>query len=245
MEATLKDIFDVIAPEVKPVEFKPNIPPEPIDLKKKINELQDKIEAHKKEQELIRYKNLASELKTYIKEELSKVKITQDIVERIIEKQPIIKNIHIPVVQPPPPPIPAPPPQIIKEVRVEVPAKDNRKLVEEPVIEALKKEIEDLKKELTNTKRLAENPIVAPGGPGVIGIPAPEPNPDGYVLTISKGKAVWKVSTGGGGGTSSDIYSVSNLTADRSYDAKDTTVDELAAVLGSLIVSLQGAGIIQ
>lgn len=44
---------------------------------------------------------------------------------------------------------------------------------------------------------------------------------------------------------SNDSYSVSNLTTLRTYDAASVSLDELARVLGSLIDSLQGTGIIQ
>jgi hypothetical protein len=39
-------------------------------------------------------------------------------------------------------------------------------------------------------------------------------------------------------------YTVSNRTPDRTYDCNATTVDELADVLGSLIVDLQSRGLI-
>lgn len=46
------------------------------------------------------------------------------------------------------------------------------------------------------------------------------------------------------GGTSSDVYTPTSVTTTRSYNATSTSLDQIANVLGSLIASLQGAGII-
>lgn len=80
-------------------------------------------------------------------------------------------------------------------------------------------------------------------------IPAPPIIPNmsdksGKVLSNDGNQLRWIVPTSGGS-TSTDAYTVSNVTTDRTYDANDTSLDELADVLGSLIASLQGAGIIQ
>lgn len=40
-------------------------------------------------------------------------------------------------------------------------------------------------------------------------------------------------------------YTVTNVTADRAYDANATTLDELADVLGTLIADLQAYGLLQ
>lgn len=45
-------------------------------------------------------------------------------------------------------------------------------------------------------------------------------------------------------GQATGVYSVSNLTIDRSYDANATTVDELADVLGTLLSDLKTRGVI-
>lgn len=243
------DIFDVIAPEKESsIKLSISTPREPADVKKKMLELQYQLEEQKKELEIARYGKLAEELKAFIREELAKVRISQDVVERIVEKQPIVQRIHIPVPvsTPPPPAAPPAPPQIIKEVRVEVPVKDTRKLVEQETIDELKKKISELEAKLKETRHIAENPLMAPGGSGVIGIPPPEPNPEGYVLTINKGKAKWSAATGGSGSItpSTDVYTVTGKVTDRDFNVGDTTVDELAAVLGSLISTLQGTGII-
>lgn len=43
---------------------------------------------------------------------------------------------------------------------------------------------------------------------------------------------------------SPDVYTVSNLTLDRTYDADSTTLDEVADVLGTLITDLKNKGVI-
>lgn len=80
-------------------------------------------------------------------------------------------------------------------------------------------------------------------------IPAPPIIPNmsdksGKVLSNDGNQLRWIAPTSGGS-TSTDAYTASNVTTDRAFDADDTSLDELADVLGSLIASLQGAGIIQ
>lgn len=67
----------------------------------------------------------------------------------------------------------------------------------------------------------------------------------GKILSTDGRLTKWITASSGGGGTSTDAYTTSNVTTDRSFDATSTSLDELANVLGSLIASLQGAGIIQ
>ncbi len=130
-----------------------------------------------------------ADITSLVRSELAKIKPSQQIIERTIQ------TLQVPVHQPP---------QIIKEVRVEVqvPKKDSRKFVEQSEIEALKSAIEELRKELTETRRRADAPIVIPGGSGVIGLPIPEGN-DGRYLTVSGNKPVW--------GTVSDSSSTSTV----------------------------------
>lgn len=87
---------------------------------------------------------------------------------------------------------------------------------------------------------------------GPLFVPAPPVIPnwsdkaDGVVLSKQGSQLKWVAQTGGsGGGTSSDAYTPTNVTTDRSFDANNTSLDELSDVVGSLIASLQGAGIIQ
>lgn len=184
-------------------------------------------------------RRLSDEMKDFIRAEIAKIKPTQNVIERVIEKQ-VVKNIQVPVhVEPK---IVEAPPQIIREVRVEVQVekKDPTKYAKEDDVEALKERIAGLVKQLAETRRMAESPLVV-GGSGVIGIPPPEGN-DGKVLTVVNRKAVWSEPSGS---ASSDAYTPTNVTTDRSFDANDTSLDEIADVLGSLIASLQGAGVIQ
>lgn len=124
--------------------------------------------------------------------------------------------------------------QIIKEVRVEVPSKDTRELVEKSALDAALKKIAELEKEGKETRRIAETPPFMPGGSGVIGIPPPEGN-EGKTLKVSGNKAAW-VSGGSGGGLSG--YTVNNHNELKTFDVNDTSLDEVARILGSIITDL-------
>lgn len=166
-----------------------------------------------------------AEITSLIKAEVSKIKPRN--VERIIET--VIQPIHVE------PKIVEAPPQIIKEVRVEV-QKDNRNLVEKNQVTELEKHVSKLEKDLKETKEIAEQPIFLPSGPGVIGIPAPEPNPEGYVLTVnSNRKAEWKAASGG---SSVSGYTINDLTTLKNLPA-DASLDDIRQVLGTLITELQ------
>lgn len=87
-------------------------------------------------------------------------------------------------------------------------------------------------------------------GRGMYPVVVPSPIADqngnaGKVLSTNGANTKWIANTGGGGGTSPDAYTANNVTTTRTFDATLTSLDELASVLGSLIKSLQGAGIIQ
>lgn len=182
---------------------------------------------------------ITDEVKSFIQAEIAKIKPVQSVIEKTIQTVIRPKVFHVE------PKIIEAPPQIIKEVRVEVQTekKDTRKYVEESKYLDLLVKVSRLENQLKETRRMAESPIVV-GGPGVIGIPPPEPNPDNYVLTVAQGKAKWKPSTGSGG-SSSDVYTTSNVTTKRTLDPTTSTIDDLYNTVASLIVSLQGAGIIQ
>lgn len=72
------------------------------------------------------------------------------------------------------------------------------------------------------------------------------PNPTGHAGQVLTTDGTWSGISwaAASGGSSPDVYTVSNLTTTRAFDATSTSMDELANVLGSLIVSLQGAGIL-
>jgi hypothetical protein len=137
---------------------------------------------------------------------------------------------------------PAPQKEIVREIRVEVPSKDKRDLVERKELEEARKEIAALKKELAETDERARNPVIlhTPGGSGVIGIPDPSQATDGHVLTIESGsdgkRARFKAATGGSGLSG---YTVNNGSELKTFDVTDTSLDELARVIGSIISDLQ------
>jgi hypothetical protein len=134
-----------------------------------------------------------AQITALVKSEIAKIKPTQNVIERTIEKK-IYEPLHIEprVIKAPPTP-----PQIIKEIRVEVEKKDPTKYAEAETVEKLTKELEELKK---RHQDLLEALPHMHGGSGVIGIPPPEGNPDNYVLTKVNGVAKWAVATGGSGG---------------------------------------------
>lgn len=168
-----------------------------------------------------------ADITSLVKAEMAKVKPTvQKVIERVVQPYPV--HLEPKIVET------KAPPQIVKEVRVEVEKKDKHL---EAAIEKLEAKIADLQKELEKTKEMADHPIVIHGGPGVIGIPAPEPNPVGHVLTINDNKkAEWKA---GGGGASISGYTVNNSDPLKTFDVADTSLDELARVVGTLLSELQ------
>ena|SRR5882672_7847148 len=66
----------------------------------------------------------------------------------------------------------------------------------------------------------------------------------GKVLSTDGRNTKW-ITGGGGGNVSTDVYTPTNVTITRSFDATLTSLDEISSVLGSLIKSLQSAGIVQ
>jgi hypothetical protein len=236
MTAQKKDLFDIISPDSDVFD---GIEQEESSIERLKKEMVSTLEKFDTKERKEQNRRLSEEMKDFIRGEIAKIKPVQNVIEKTIQTKIESVPVHIE------PKVVVAPPQIIKEVRVEVPKKDDRQLVELAQLKALKDEIEALRTELKETRRRADSPVVLPGGSGVIGIPPPEAGADGQVLTISNRKAAWKAATGGGGGTSSDAYTPTNVTTDRAFDATDTSLDELANVVGSLIASLQGAGIIQ
>lgn len=234
-----RDIFDIIAEEEIDAFDSAEAEDNAIaNIKKQLDDVLKKFDSTRRTVEGNKFKD---ELKTFIKEELSKIKPIQNVIEKTIEKKIIEPEyIHVKpkIIEAPPAP-----PQIIREVRVEVEAKDTKKYVEVSKYLDLLVRFAKLEEKLKETRRMAESPIIVDhGGSGVIGIPPPEPNPDGYVLKVFKGKAVWGQ---GAGSSSSDVYTTSNVTTTRNLDPTTSTIDDLYNVVASLIQSLQGAGIIQ
>lgn len=181
-----KDIFDVIQPDddiFQEIEQEENSIER---IKEELLSTLEKFDAKERKKEK---RELTEELKSFIEEKIAKIKPKQNVIEKTVQTRVIEPRYLEPRV------IEAPP-QIIRETRVEV---QKEKTKEDPRIDLLQKQIDELTKELKETRRIADQPIFVPGGPGVIGIPPPEPAPEGYVLTVnSNHKAEWKVATGGG-----------------------------------------------
>ncbi len=230
-----KDIFDVISPDEEDVFTEIESEDSAVEnIKKQMSDLLEKFDAKDRKND---NRKLSDEIKNFIREEISKIKPKQNVIERQVEQ--VIKHVQVPVhLEPKIIKEPAPP-QIIKEVRVEVEKKDKTKYVEESKYLDLLVKVSKLENQLKETRRMAESPIVMPGGSGVIGIPAPEPNPEGYVLTVGANrKAQWKAATGGSGASISG-YTVNNGSTLKTFDVTDTSLDEIARVLGSLLTDLQ------
>ncbi len=135
--------------------------------------------------------------------------------------------------------IPIPEKVIEKEIKV-IEKKDDTKYADEKLVGELREEIKELRKKIDETPK---NGIF--GNLGVRGgkiIPSLS-HQEGKFLSNTGNKLIW--AEAGSISGSSDVYTPTNVTADRSFDATDTSLDELANVLGSLIQSLKGTGIIQ
>jgi hypothetical protein len=205
-----KDVFTDIQTERSSVETIKS------EIEKVLERFDDK-ERRKEKREII------SEIMPLIRAEIAKIKPKQNVIERTIEKK-IPVHLEPRVIQ-----APAAPPQIIKEVRVEVPAKDTRKLVEESALVDLQKKIDALQKEVKEAREMAEQPVFMPGGSGVVGIPPPETGADGQVLTVSNRKAAWKDATGGSGSghTDEETLSLGDATTDGSWQLTISGTDLL------------------
>jgi hypothetical protein len=136
-------------------------------------------------------------------------------------------------------PPPMPQKETVREIRVEVPQKDNRQLVEKSELEKALKKIEELEKKLTETDEIARTPAFVPGGSGVIGIPPPEAAAADQVLTVvdtSEGKkARWAA---GGGGSGLSGYTVNNGSELKTFDVASGNIDDLFRVVGTIIEDL-------
>lgn len=235
MKPAKEDIFDIIQPDKLDILDEIEAEDSAVEnLKEQVGKLLEQFDAKDRKRE---QRALTDDVKEFIKSEISKIKPKQNFIENVIERTIQTKVIEPKVFHVEPKVIESPP-QIIKEVRVEVQTekKDKTKYVEESKYLDLLTRFSKLEKKLEETQRMAENPIIV-GGSGVIGIPAPEPNPDNYVLTVVQGKAKWKAATGGGGASISG-YTVNDTTTLKNLTA-DASIDEIRQVLGSLLTDLQ------
>lgn len=174
-------------------------------------------------------KELPSLVRSYVKEQTKKIttlnhKEISDLVDAAISR--ISLNRPVPKV-------------IEKTIIKQVEKKESVKYAEASEIEVLKEKIEELKKLI---KKQEDRDIAVQ----YIGTMIPNFNgKNGKVLSPVNGQLNWVDQSGGGITASSDAYTPTNVATDRSFDAAETSLDELANVLGSLIASLQGTGIIQ
>lgn len=117
--------------------------------------------------------------------------------------------------------------EIVKPIETirEIEKKDDSKLL---------KQIDDLKNELEKIQTF----LTMMGGSGVIGLPSLEGN-NGKTLQIVNNQPKWQTTS------SSAVYTPTNITTTRSFNAASTSIAELANVLGSLIIDLKSIGAIQ
>jgi predicted RND superfamily exporter protein len=123
------------------------------------------------------------------------------------------------------------------------------RVIEKP-IETIREVLDEikLKKTIETEIKKAKEDIEKDGKLNVF-IPAPVgiPNMSGQsekVLSNDGNQTKWIVQSGGASG-SSESYTTSNVTTRRTLDANDTSLDELADIVASLIVDFQAAGLLQ
>lgn len=168
--------------------------------------------------------SLLKELKKEIPKPASKEEILQDFRNEMAQA---FKSIKVPA-------------KVIEKTIVEkiAPRIEKETTVVKEIDEETKKTIVDLADEVKRIKQY----LMAIGGSGVIGIPNPEGN-NGKTLQVEKNQAKWvTASSSGGSGFSLPDYTLSNITTDRAFDADNTSLDELADVLGTLINDLSTGG---
>jgi len=155
------DIFDEVA---STLEALPDV----------FDEIQTELESKPKEKkkifksfsELPKQELTASDVISMVKSEIEKIPVVpaEKIVEKIIEKQ------------------------IIKEVEKE--KEDDTDYAEASDLDAVDKKVSKLEKQLKETTRMAESPIIVPGGSGVIGLPSPV-NAENKTIIFQNGVIQW------------------------------------------------------
>lgn len=226
-EADIGDVFESVDAEDSSID----------NLKSHLNDVLLKFDdkERKKDREAIK-----KEFAETLKREIAKIKPIQNTIQNVIEKTIETRVVEPRYIEPKVIKAPPAPPQVIKEVRVEVQKPDQKQAQE---IEDLKKKILELAAKLEESSK-NQTPFNGMGFRTGKIIPSLSQQ-GGKYLTNDGSKLRWATVSAQGGGSSPDAYTVSNLTTVRTFDADSTSIDELADVLGSLIVSLQGAGIIQ
>ena len=109
---------------------------------------------------------------------------------------------------------------------------ENNRLKKE--ISRLTERLDALHAEIKDVRKFSGDIIVPP-----VPLPHPSNNTGSQVIGVVNGQYAWVNQSGGGGGGSLSGYTVSNETEDKSFDADNVTLDELADVVGSIINDLQ------
>jgi len=147
MEMTAKDLFDDLAEELDaedPFNQVQSTEESTIEgLKSQLTDVLNHFDDKSRKKE---HAQLKADFEKTLKEQISKIKPVQNVIERQVEQ--IIKHEQIPVYLEPK--IVKSPPQIIKETRVEVQVekKDLTKYAQEEAVQRLEQKIQELQKEL-------------------------------------------------------------------------------------------------
>lgn len=131
------------------------------------------------------------------------------------------------------------PERVIHTIERQLSAPPERVIVKEVDMVALERAIEErLKKKFLDYEKNWKNiaPIVVPNG-----IPNME-GKSGKVLSTDGRIGIWITSPSTGGGTANFFdYTMSNVTSRLSFDASNTSLDEIADVIGTLAIALAAA----
>lgn len=102
----------------------------------------------------------------------------------------------------------------------------------------MKRELETMGKDLKKKYADLRNEILSASGSSYTfgGFPQFGSAQEGKFLKISSGTPTW--ATGGGGGSSLTGYTVNNPSSLKTFDVTDTSVDELARIVGQMITDL-------
>lgn len=116
-----------------------------------------------------------------------------------------------------------------------VPQKDTKKYAQESELKDLKEKIEKLEKLLKDKDREVAVQYIGTMIPNYSG-------KDGKVLSIVNGQLTWVEASGA---SSDEVYTATNVTTRRTLNADDTSLDELADLVGTLIADFKAIGLIQ
>lgn len=183
-------------------------------------------------------KNVVGKVIPPTKEELAKKAEEAKLIARI--KAEVLASIKIPTM---------PPPEVKKEEKeVEEPEKEEVE-VEDDTDDETEMKMEEMCAEMEKMKAMMEDhhkkmkEMVDNAGPVFIPAAPIIPNwsdKNNNILWAKDGQMKWLSPP-----VSSQAYTTSNVTTTRTLDANDTSLDELADLVSSLIVDLQTAGVLK